>query len=169
MKSRGGNEGLIRIVQGNLLKGDINIFAHQVNCQGVMASGVAKQIREKWPVVGTSYRRFVHDHRFRYQDSLLGRNQYVEVINGDKHAVVANLFAQDKFGYDGRCYTSYFALRSCFRMLRYYALFQCPYGNHTGIPYRIGCDRGGANWDIVYKIIQEELNDCNVSISKVQG
>jgi len=25
-----------------------NVIAHQVNCQGIMGSGIAKQIKEKW-------------------------------------------------------------------------------------------------------------------------
>jgi hypothetical protein len=47
-------EGLIvmvKIVKGDLLKSDCQYIAHGVNCQGVMNSGIAKQIRDKYPEV----------------------------------------------------------------------------------------------------------------------
>ena len=34
---------------------NLDIICHQVNCQGKMNSGIAKQIREKWPVVYKKY------------------------------------------------------------------------------------------------------------------
>ena len=34
-----------------------NIICHQVNCQGVMGSGIAKQVREKYPNVYNSYKK----------------------------------------------------------------------------------------------------------------
>ena len=41
--------------KGNLLDAQTDVIAHQVNCQGVMGSGVAKQIKEKWPDVFKQY------------------------------------------------------------------------------------------------------------------
>ena len=38
-------------VKGNLLDKQWDIFCHQVNCKGVMGSGIAKQIAEKYPEV----------------------------------------------------------------------------------------------------------------------
>ena len=40
---------------GNLLESDMDYICHQVNCQGRMASGIAKSIREKWPEVYEAY------------------------------------------------------------------------------------------------------------------
>lgn len=37
---------MIKIIQGDLLEAKENIIAHQVNCKGVMGSGVAKQIKQ---------------------------------------------------------------------------------------------------------------------------
>ena len=42
---------MIHYVKGNLLDSDCDYICHQVNCQGVMGSGIAKQIRERWPEV----------------------------------------------------------------------------------------------------------------------
>ena len=42
-------------VIGNLLESDCDYICHQVNCQGKMNSGIAKSIRDKWPVVYNNY------------------------------------------------------------------------------------------------------------------
>lgn len=43
------------ILNGDLFKTPFEIIAHQVNCQGVMGSGVAKQVKEKFPYVYSTY------------------------------------------------------------------------------------------------------------------
>ena len=39
------------IKEGNVFDSDADIICHQVNCQGVMGSGVAKEVRERFPNV----------------------------------------------------------------------------------------------------------------------
>lgn len=34
----------------------------------------------------------------------------------------------------------------------------------VALPYKIGCGRGGADWEMVYKIIEEELKDYDVEL-----
>ena len=46
---------MIKVVKGNLLDATEAIIAHQVNCQRKMNSGVAKAIREKYPIVFDIY------------------------------------------------------------------------------------------------------------------
>ena len=46
---------MIKVVKGNLLDATEAIIAHQVNCQKKMNSGVAKAIREKYPIVFDIY------------------------------------------------------------------------------------------------------------------
>ena len=38
---------MIEIVNGDLLKADLPIIAHQTNCLGVMGAGIAKSIKYK--------------------------------------------------------------------------------------------------------------------------
>ena len=40
---------------GDLLDAPVDYICHQVNCQGRMGSGIAKQIKERWPVVYEGY------------------------------------------------------------------------------------------------------------------
>lgn len=51
----------------------LSILLHGVNCQGVMASGVAKAIAEKWPIVREHYLSL------KVSDMYLGKIQAVEV------------------------------------------------------------------------------------------
>ena len=46
---------MIKIFEGDLLESGANFICHQVNCQGVMGSGVAKQIKEQFPLTTQSH------------------------------------------------------------------------------------------------------------------
>ena len=43
------------ITHGDVLNTDCRIVAHQVNCQGVMGGGLARQIRDRYLDVYTKY------------------------------------------------------------------------------------------------------------------
>ena len=97
---------MIRIVHGDLLTVTKGYICHQVNCKGVMGSGVAKSIRAKWPDVYDRYRTLSE----KYKDNpamLMGRVQPVVVGEG---LAVVNLFGQLEYGRDGAAYTSLGAL-----------------------------------------------------------
>jgi O-acetyl-ADP-ribose deacetylase (regulator of RNase III) len=130
---------------GNLLDAPVDYICHQVNCQGRMGSGIAKQIRERWPVVYDSYIQVAHP-------VWLGCTQKV-VIN-DKQTVI-NMFAQEHYGYDGKRYTSYDAFWSCLGEIKE----QVPKGSKIGFPYKIGCGLGGANWQVIFQMIMEVLGE----------
>lgn len=38
----------------------------------------------------------------------------------------------------------------------------------VALPYKIGCGRGGADWEVVYKIIEEELSSFEVELWKLE-
>lgn len=46
----------VKVIDGDLLTTNANYICHQVNCQGRMGSGVARQIREKYPTVYQWYK-----------------------------------------------------------------------------------------------------------------
>lgn len=156
---------MVKIVQGDVLKSGADAILHQVNCQGAMNSGVAKQVRLKHPTVFRQYKELCrygeYERRGRRPSPLLGEVQAVEVGEGK---YIVNLFAQDYYGYDGKCYTDYNALRSCLRTVN-----QNFCGRTVAIPFRMSCDRGGADWDVVYAMIEEELHDCDVTIYRLGG
>lgn len=148
--------GNIRIVNGDIFQSGAEVIVHQVNCQGVMRSGVAKQVREKYPSVFEEYQRFCKN-----TFSPLGHTLFATAPDG---TIIANLFAQDKFGYDGKCYTNYEALKKCLTEVR------TKYCNQSiAIPYLMACHRGGGDWDKVSKMIEEELEGCDVTFYKYTG
>ena len=144
---------MVTFHNGNILDSGADIICHQVNCMGKMNSGVAKAIREKWPEVYTMYRA-----KYECQVDLLGQIQPVII---DANKAVINMFAQYNYGYDGRRYTSYDAFWSCLGEIKKYL----NPGITIAFPARIGCVRGGANWNVILTMIEEVLGkDYNVEI-----
>lgn len=146
---------MIKYINGDVLESGADVILHQVNCMGVMGSGVAKQVREKYPHVYDQY----HYRCSLFKDDpscLLGQIQSIKV---DKNKYVVNLFGQLDYGRAKKRYTEYYALRTGFKHVNF--VFS---GKSIAIPYRMGCGLGGGDWDTVYKIICEELTDCDVLI-----
>lgn len=159
---------MIKIIEGDIFTCDADAILHQVNCQGVMGSGVAKQVREKFPTVFKHYKaRCDEDKKFKIQtgstrSNLLGLAQICykeDYLAGQVKdtQVIVNLFAQDNYGYDGGCYTDYEALHSCLQTVN--EQFS---GKKVAIPYLMSCHRGGGDWALVSKIIEETLTNCDV-------
>ena len=146
-------------VIGDLLTSDCDYICHQVNCQGKMNSGIAKSIREKWPVVYNNYMIKCNDTivTVGHSPDMLGDIQVVDLYEYNvmpefKQSVI-NMFAQQHYGYDGRRYTSYDAFWNCLNLIKQ----AVPKGKKIGFPGRIGCVRGGANWDVIYEMINQVL------------
>lgn len=153
--------GKIPIIDGDIFQSGADVIVHQVNCQGVMRSGVAKQVREKYPVVYQEYLRLCDKYKSTNNEKgLLGKAQIVKtVVPGVTY--IANLFAQENFGYDGKCYTDYEALRECLICISK----QFKHAK-IAIPYLMACHRGGGDWDKVSQMIEETLNGCDVTFYK---
>lgn len=154
---------MITHITGDLLKVqknmNLDVICHQVNCQGKMRSGIAKQIRDTYPQVYDAY-MVKYNEMVQYgTQSMLGNIQLVSLYeNFDqevKHQHVCNMFAQNNYGYDGKRYTSYDAFWMCLNNLRQVLL---P-GSTIGFPYLIGCDRGGANWNVIETMIREVFDE----------
>lgn len=142
---------------GSILDSNAQILVHQVNCAGRMGSGIAKTIREAYPIVYQEYRDFYSQNK--EISKLLGSINIVKVSN--KRAV-CNLFGQIYYGYDGKRYTSYDALTNAFEKLRD---FCSEYGlKKIAIPKNMGCGLGGGNWAIVSAIIFETFKETNLEI-----
>lgn len=146
---------MIHYVKGNLLDSNCDYICHQVNCQGVMASGIAKQIRERWSWVFTSY----HEYCMRCMtngESPLGNIWGVCIDPSDRNTRwVVNMFAQDTFGYTGKRFTSYDAFASCLEAMR----DRLPKDKTIGFPKNIGCGLGGGDWNVISALIEDILGE----------
>jgi hypothetical protein len=158
---------MIKHIKCDIFESGADVICHQVNCQGVMGSGIAKQVKEKFPEVYTRYIELYNTVPRRAQ--LLGVCQPCGtdlISKNNNNTIIMNLFAQENFGYDGKCYTDYNALRKCLEMVN-----TISEGNIIAIPYLMGCHRGGGDWNIVYKMIEEVFgdSDCEVLICEYNG
>lgn len=153
---------MINIKEENILNATEDIICQQVNCRGVMGSGLAIQIKEKYPEVYEEYKHICCNLK---PEQLLGLAQIVDCKDGKS---ICNIFGQLDYGVKTQ-QTSYSALwnglDSIFNTIK-------SYGKHNkksvAIPYRIGCGLGGGDWDVVYKIIEASANSygCDTTIYK---
>lgn len=137
---------------GNLLDVTKGHIVHGCNAQGVMGSGVAKAIKEKYPEVFKGYRQ-------QYEDTglMLGDARGYVVADG---LVVWNAITQKNYGDPTSTrYVSYDAIAECFEIInRDVAVIEKMLNvePHIHIPL-IGAGLGGGKWEIIEKIIEETV------------
>ena len=139
----------------DLLKSGCNIICHQVNCQGVMGSGLALTIKEYDQRVFDEYKNYIYEKGKR---AVLGDTLFVN----SKGFMVANVYSQYNYGYLG-VYTDYKALEKGLRIVNKYAKAN---GLTVGIPYKMGCDRAGGDWKIVKELIDKIFTEVDVTICR---
>lgn len=133
----------------NIIKGDLlsakGLIVHGCNCMGVMGSGVALAIKEKWPIVYTEYKDYHRNAGLR-----LGDIHWVRV---SRDTIVINAMTQHFYGRDGTRYVDYDAVKECFRKV---ANLARSYKMQVNYPL-IGCGLAGGDWNVVESIIEEQL------------
>ena len=141
---------------GNVLDAQTDIIAHQVNCQGVMGAGLAKQVRNKYP---QAYREYQEECMFEHTINLLGKCQLIKV---DDSKWIANLFGQDDYGRDKR-YTNYEAIYTALSDL---AVQMLDNGMESvAIPYKMSCGLAGGDWNIILAMIESPCIFGNTNIT----
>ena len=142
------NQNNIKLINDDALNTDADILLHQVNLQGVMGGGIAKQIATTYPIVEKEYRE--------YKDKKLGNVLFVKT---EKY-IVGNCFSQTMdFN------TDYNALELCLDKT-------VEYMKENGlksiaIPYKYGCGIANGDWDKVLSIFENKIKDYNLKIYKL--
>ena len=155
----------MKIVEGNLLdlfdEGIFKYIAHQVNCQGVMGSGIAKQIKKRYPMIFEGYQDFIE---VQENDTIgLASIDYV-----DDGRYVIQLYGQRDYGKGDR-HTNYSALASA--LVNAVSQISGPsYTNpiYIGIPYKMSCGLGGGDWSIVTLLLEDLEKIYNVEFIAVK-
>lgn len=138
---------------GNLLNVTSGHIVHGCNAQGVMGSGVALGIKQKFPGAYESY---------RMQHEVAGLDlgvAYPYVANPD--LVIWNAITQYDFGIGTR-QVSYDAIQTCFDQINWHikegGIDNSPFtqASEIHIPM-IGAARGGGNWEIIREIIEQTV------------
>ena len=157
----------IEIVRRDLLKAEVDVIAHQVNCMGVMGAGVARQIRDACPSAYQTYATLCN-YDLDARDKLLGHiwMSPVPFTANLPFRYVAHLFGQYNYGRYSKRYTDYAALRKCFASLeinmRQLGL------SSVAMPYKIGCGLAGGDWENrVYPMIVEMLGGLDVILCRL--
>lgn len=127
---------------GDLLSSSCKVILHGTNAQGVMGSGIAKQIRKKWPNVYEIY-------HLRYKTFGLNLGDIIPVFTVDGRVVV-NCVTQENFGHDKKCYVDYDAIEQCISKID--NLVYNWDTTEVGMPM-IGAGLGGGEWPLIEDII----------------
>jgi O-acetyl-ADP-ribose deacetylase (regulator of RNase III) len=146
---------MIKYIKGDLLDAPQELIAHQVNCIGVMGSGVAKAIKDKYPIAFRDYNKLCSEGLGL---KLLGVAQFVR---GSDNRVVCNLFGQFKFLPRNIRHTDYDALKTGFETIKK------TYPSQDIAMPKIGCGLGGGDWSVVSVIIESIFDDRDVYIYEI--
>ncbi len=114
---------MIKIKTGNILNCSEDIVVHQVNIQGIMGGGVAKQLALQYPGLEKEYSEFCKLYRNDYKQ-LKGKVFKIML----KGKFIMNMFNQ-KENYD----TDYEAMKEALKNVRQYAK---DFKLSIAIPYR---------------------------------
>lgn len=135
----------MQVIEGNLLDISEGIIVHGCNARGVMGSGIALEVKTRYPA---AYEKYV-----AFKDLLvLGSIVPVEV---EPNKWIVNGITQDGFGRDGRKYVDYQAIADVF--LHTVELQQMLKNNLPIAFPRIGAGLGGGNWSVIKTIIDETV------------
>jgi hypothetical protein len=125
---------------------------------GVMGAGVALALRKKWSSVYDSYVEWSIGKLNKPYE--LGEVQFIKV---ESDILVANMIGQEGTGFrDGKPPVRYEALEKCLNSVKEVAL---KYSATVHIPYLLGCDLAGGNWDIVSKMFEDILVSNGVKVT----
>ena len=147
---------MVVIKKGDLFDATENIICHQVNCFGT-AGGLAHDMFNRFPDAAEEYYKSVDTYRGKVSTvQLLGTAQIV--LCEDK-TLVANVFGQYYPGFDYRPDAVEAGLREV-------AEYAKKHGLTVAVPYRFSCGIAGGDWNEVYQIIEEVMNDVHCVIYK---
>lgn len=135
-------------------------IVHCCNDIGAWGKGFVLAISNKWKKPEREYRKWI-----KYDKPKLGEIQFVNVEN---KITVINMIGQEGIRRkNNKPPIRYSAIRIGFRKIAFNLTLR--YAKHAKILVsihmpKIGCGLAGGNWEIVKKIIEEELKDFNVYI-----
>ena len=166
-------------VRGSIFDVGAQVIVHQVNCMGVMGSGVAKQVRDRFPSVFLAYHHSVKT----LNHQCLGGCLVIEAKECPGLRI-ANLFGQyyyrgykddDLYLYDEHWKQPEFNKQTgeAIRFTNYEAFWNGLIRLREELrddevriafPYKIGSDRGGADWEVILTMIKSVFGETNKEI-----
>lgn len=140
---------------GSLLDVKEGIIVHGCNAQGVMGSGVAKEVREKYPQAYQKYREaYEKAIKLGMPHLPVGKIIWCPISSESPKLTIANAITQKNYGRDPNVqYVSYEAIDMVFEKIAKVAKeHQVP----VHFPL-IGAALGGGKWEEIQPIIEKRL------------
>lgn len=156
-------------ISGDLIKlfkrGEFDVIIHGCNCGNNMGAGIAKTIRDEFPMAYA-----VDFATTPWDESKMGDITFALVSTNSElgTGVVVNAYTQYRWygvGRQGGPLVEYDALRSCFEKVRE------RFGGKSlrfGVP-AIGAARAGGDWGIISKIIDEVMEGEDITFVEYDG
>lgn len=156
----------MKYIKGNLLdlaeQGEFDIIVHGCNCQNTMGSGLAKQIKDRYPkayLADQVTQKGDPDKLGCFTQAYIDGSALVEKYKGSPEMcrysfTILNAYTQFDYGYTGKQYVDYEALRRAFKQIKLLYDLNPQASVKIGIP-KIGAERGGGDWNVIRQIIDE--------------
>lgn len=149
----------IKFKKGNavtaLIDGEVDVLIHVCNNKGVMGSGIALEIKNRIPDAFVAYKEIPAELSYVSYGWTTESNR--------KSGMVVNMVAQNGYG-QGVRHLNYGALASCLQKVSHL--------NKTlkvGLPYKMGADRAGGDWNIVLEMVEFILKDFDITVYSLEG
>ncbi len=139
----------MRIIRGDLLalaaEGKFDVIVHGCNCFNTMGAGIANSIRLRFPAADLANKATEKGSRKK-----LGTCSMAEVNCSGHSLTIVNAYTQYHWAGNG-IMADYNAIRTAFAQVK--SEFS---GKRIGYPL-VGAGLAGGDWDVISKIIDEEL------------
>lgn len=121
---------------------------HGCNDQGVMGSGIALEVRNRFPGAYTTYRNKYDLHGLELGEII----PYFDKTG----VIIINAVTQNFYGKDGKRYVKYDAVAECCRLIRegFKVMLEPPKTLYFPL---IGAGLGGGSWPVISEIIKDEF------------
>ena len=141
---------MIKEITGDLIlqAEEFDVIVHGCNCFHSFGAGIARTIRSTFPGAYVKDKETVYGNKEK-----LGTIVYTT----NTTPIIVNAYTQYKYGNDQR-HCDYDAIRSCMKKIK--KTFS---GKKIGMP-KIGAGLAQGDWDIISKIIEQELENEDITV-----
>ena len=149
---------MVKIIDGNLLDfpNGIDYIAHSCNTQNIMGGGIARQIKNRYPLA------YEADCFAMYEDDNVLGDYSFAVINPTQTKGIYNMYTQDKIG--GTRAVNYEAFYVALTKVADTIEWEDDVDKKTsvfGLPWMISCGLAGGSWNVIFSMINDILIDRN--------
>ena len=133
------------------------IICQQVNCQNMMAAGLAKAIAEEFPEV----KEYYHENAKTHIGNQFGTYEIIPLLIPDFPLSVANIYSQDKYGNPTHTKEIFTDIDKLVRAIKEIALTHPDTAVY--VPYNIGCGYGGESWEHVFSALDDMVRENHLT------